>query len=140
MEPEVQKSDFADAPTVETSTVAGGSLAPASAEAGSPEYQELLEQVYSFLSNIPEFIGKIYGEYRQPIVTVGLIIVALVSVKLLLAILGAINEVPLLAPTFELVGMGYSGWFIYRYLLRASSRQELGSEFNTLKDQVLGQK
>jgi hypothetical protein len=52
--------------------------------------------------------------------------------------LGAINEIPLLAPTFELIGLIYSGWFLYRYLLKASNRQELFQDINSIKDQVLG--
>jgi len=58
---------------------------------------------------------------------------------LTLAILDAVNDVPLLAPTFELIGFGYSAWFIYRYLRTVAGRQELGNQFNHLKDEVLGQ-
>ena len=36
------------------------------------------------------------------------------------------------------VGMGYTAWFIYRYLWKASNRQELSRDFNSLKEQVLG--
>jgi hypothetical protein len=67
-----------------------------------------------------------------------LIFGSVVSVKLTLALLSAINEVPLLEPTFELVGLGYSVWFIYRYLLKASNRDELGKEFDKLKSQIVG--
>lgn len=38
----------------------------------------------------------------------------------------------------ELVGIGYTGWFVWRYLWKASTRQELFSEFDKLKSQVLG--
>ena len=50
----------------------------------------------------------------------------------------ALNDVPLLAPTFELIGMGYTAWFVYRYLLKASTRQELVQEFKSYKEQVTG--
>jgi hypothetical protein len=73
-------------------------------------------------------------------VTLGLIFGAVVSVKLTLALLDAINDIPLLAPTFELIGLAYTAWFIYRYLWKASTRQELSGDFNALKDQVLGGK
>lgn len=143
MEPELQKSDFADAGAdAQTTGVTAGdqsSLTNASGEA-APEWQQILEQVYGVLSDLPDFIGKFYGEYRQPVVTVGLIVAAVISVKLVFALLGAINEVPLLSPVFEIVGLSYSGWFVYRYLLRVSSRQELSGKFNDLKDQVIGNK
>lgn len=69
----------------------------------------------------------------------GLIVAAIVAVKVLLAVLDSLNDIPLVAPTFELIGIGYSAWFVYRYLLKASTRQELTHEITTLKSQVVGQ-
>ncbi|KAF7826128.1 protein CURVATURE THYLAKOID 1A, chloroplastic-like [Senna tora] len=42
---------------------------------------------------------------------------ALVAVWLSATLVGAINSVPLLPKLMELVGLGYTGWFVYRYLL-----------------------
>lgn len=42
---------------------------------------------------------------------------AVVAVWLSSIIVGAINSVPLLPKLMELVGLGYTGWFVYRYLL-----------------------
>jgi len=39
-----------------------------------------------------------------------------------------------------LIGMGYTGWFVYRYLLKASNRQELLTEVDSFKEQVVGKK
>jgi CAAD domains of cyanobacterial aminoacyl-tRNA synthetase len=97
------------------------------------------EQVSGFLATLPEYLGSFFNRYKQPLVTIGLIVGAIVAVKVLLAILDALNDIPLVAPTFELIGIGYSAWFVYRYLLKASTRQELTSEISTLKTQVLGQ-
>jgi hypothetical protein len=36
--------------------------------------------------------------------------------------------------------MGYSAWFIYRYVWKAENRRELVNDFNALKAQVLGSK
>jgi hypothetical protein len=44
----------------------------------------------------------------------------------------------LVAPLFELIGLGYTAWFVYRYLLSAASRQELSQEIQALKNQVFG--
>jgi hypothetical protein len=96
------------------------------------------EQVSGFLATLPEYLGNFFNRYRQPLVTVGLIVGAIVAVKVVLAILDALNDIPLVAPSFELIGIGYSAWFIYRYLLKASTRQELTSEIATLKTQVVG--
>ena len=97
------------------------------------------ELVSSFLGSMPEYLGTFFNKYKQPLVSVGLIVGAFVAVKVVLAVLGALNDIPLVAPTFELIGIGYSVWFVYRYLLNAASRKELTSEITTLKSQVMGQ-
>ncbi len=50
---------------------------------------------------------------------------AVVLLWLSSTIVGAINHVPLIPKVFELVGLGYTAWFVYRYLLFKESRQEL---------------
>ncbi|XP_059667165.1 protein CURVATURE THYLAKOID 1A, chloroplastic-like isoform X2 [Cornus florida] len=42
---------------------------------------------------------------------------AIVAVWLTSVFIGAINSVPVLPKIMELVGLGYTGWFVYRYLL-----------------------
>uniref|UniRef100_A0ABL6UTC8 Cyanobacterial aminoacyl-tRNA synthetase CAAD domain-containing protein n=1 Tax=Cannabis sativa TaxID=3483 RepID=A0ABL6UTC8_CANSA len=47
---------------------------------------------------------------------------AIVAVWLSSILVGAINSVPLLPKVMELVGLGYTGWFVYRYLLFKQKR------------------
>ncbi|MEH2169458.1 MAG: CAAD domain-containing protein [Nostoc sp.] len=102
------------------------------------EWLKYGEQISTFLATLPEYLGSFFNQYKQPLVTVGLIVGSILGVKVLLAILDALNDIPLVAPTFELIGIGYSAWFVYRYLLKASTRKELTSEITTLKSQVVG--
>ncbi|MBN3939122.1 MAG: CAAD domain-containing protein [Nostoc sp.] len=102
------------------------------------EWLKYGEQISTFLATLPDYLGSFFNQYKQPLVTVGLIVGSIVAVKVLLAILDALNDIPLVAPTFELIGIGYSAWFVYRYLLKASTRKELTSEITTLKSQVVG--
>jgi CAAD domains of cyanobacterial aminoacyl-tRNA synthetase len=102
------------------------------------EWLKYGEQISSFLGTLPEYAGTVFNRYRQPLTVLGLIVAAIVTLKVVLAILDALNDIPLIAPTFELIGIGYSAWFVYRYLLKASSRQELTSEITTIKKQVVG--
>ncbi len=111
-----------------------------SSEQSADQVRQIKERLVEFISGLQTFLGEFFDEYRQILVLVILLVGGGVSLKLLLAILGAINEVPLLNPVFEIVGIGYTTWFVYRYLLKAESRQELSSEINTLKNQILGQK
>lgn len=111
---------------------------PIGASASSEKMQQLGKQVAGFFAELPDYVGKFLSEYQNSLTTLVLIVGGLITVKVTLAVLDAINDVPLLAPTFELVGIGYSAWFIYRYLLQASTRQELAQEFKNLKGQVVG--
>lgn len=104
----------------------------------SRQVKQVWEKVSGLLGDLPDYVSEFFKRYRRPIVTVGLIIAAIIAVKLVLALLDAINDFPLLAPTFELIGLIYSGWFLYRYLLKASNRQELLGDIAAIRDQVLG--
>lgn len=102
--------------------------------------QQIKEQVISILSELPAYIGAFYEQYKSPLTVVGLILVSIVSLKVLLGVVNELNDIPLLAPTFELIGIGYTVWFVYRYLLRSSNRQQLGQEIQAIKEQVFGKK
>lgn len=104
----------------------------------SAEWQKYGEKIGEFLQDLPKYIGRFFAENKGLLGVIGLIFAALIAVKLTLAILDAVNDIPLIAPTFELIGFGYTAWFVYRYLLRASNRQELSKEIQALKQQVLG--
>ncbi|MEG4205740.1 glutamate--tRNA ligase [Microcoleus sp. Pol7_A1] len=102
--------------------------------------QQIKEQIISILSEFPAYIGSFYEQYKSPLTVIGVIVASIISLKVLLGIIDELNDIPLLAPTFELIGIGYTGWFIYRYLLRSSNRQQLGQEIQALKEQILGKK
>ncbi len=122
------------APVVEVKMESGPLATTPRLPQGSGELQALLAQASAYVAWVTDFFKS-----NQPaILKVGLVIGAIVTVKVALAVLSAINEIPLLAPTFETIGLGYSAWFLYRYLLKASSRDELSRDFDALKKEVLG--
>ena len=100
--------------------------------------QEYLSIGAGFLTRIFDILKDVIDSNQKLLVNLLLIFLGVIAVKVTLAIISAINDIPLLAPTFELVGLGYTGWFVYRYLLTNSSRQELAQEFEALKNQVMG--
>ncbi|PAN08148.1 hypothetical protein PAHAL_1G391600 [Panicum hallii] len=63
---------------------------------------------------------------------------AIVALWLTSVIVGAINSVPLLPKIMELVGLGYTGWFVYRYLLFKEGRKELADDIESLKKRIAG--
>ncbi|NJL81777.1 MAG: hypothetical protein HC890_00075 [Chloroflexaceae bacterium] len=115
-----------------------GMLSPAEAPLTEQPWQEYVDRALGYLSDVFDVIGTFAVTYREPLIKLLLVIIAVVSVYITLAVLGAIDNIPLLAPLLELVGLGYSLWFVIRYLLRASSREELSREIEAFKMQVLG--
>jgi hypothetical protein len=109
-----------------------------STQSFNAQWQQYGERVAAFLQTLPSYVTRFFTENKGPLGTIGLIVLALISVKLILALLDAIDDIPLIAPTLELIGIAYTGWFIYRYLLTAANRQELSEQIKMLKDRVVG--
>lgn len=101
-------------------------------------WQEWIDSIAGFLATIPEKFGAFFSSYKQPLVTLLIILSAIVTVRIVIAVLGAIDDIPLLSPVLELVGLGYAAWFVYRYLWKAENRQELFQEFEAFKSQIVG--
>jgi hypothetical protein len=116
----------------------GTIIAPGKLSAGDIDWRELLAPILDFLGKAPDSVGSFFSDYKKPLLTLILFLSGIVTVYITLAVLDAVNDIPLLAPIFELIGIGYTAWFVYRYLLRASTRSELVSEFESLKTQVVG--
>ena len=91
-----------------------------------------------FLAKITDYISDFISENEKLLVNLLLLFLAIIAVRVILAVLAAINDFPLLSPLFELIGLGYTSWFVYRYLWKESSRKELKDEFEVLKSQVMG--
>ena len=88
-------------------------------------WQRLGTQISVFLAQLPDYLGRLFNEYKQPIISVTLILAAIITFRVVLAVIDALNDIPLVAPTLELIGIGYSIWLVKRYLLQKSTRQEL---------------
>ncbi|OWY68084.1 hypothetical protein B7486_28300 [cyanobacterium TDX16] len=89
----------------------------------------IVSQVLTFLSNMFGILKDFFNRYRQAIISILIIVGAIVSLRVVLAVMDALNDVPLLEPTFQLIGIGYSAWFVSRYLLKPSTRQELAQKW-----------
>jgi len=111
-----------------------------SSDSVNQSLQPMKEEILAFISELPQNLGSFFKDYKRPLTTVGLIIATLITFKILVGLVEIINEIPLIKPTFETVGLGYSAWFIYRYLLKADNRKELSADFNILKEEILGKK
>lgn len=114
------------------------SAAEALTDEATKQVKQVWEKISGLLGDLPDYVSEFFKQYRRPIVTVGLILAAILAVKIVLALLDAVDDIPLLAPSLELIGLFYTGWFLYRYLLKASNRQELLDDISSIRDQILG--
>lgn len=83
-----------------------------------------LQAKYDAIENKPQFFLSCGG--------------ALVGLWFASIILGAVDRVPMIPKAFELVGLSYSAWFTWRYLLFKSSREELIQDVEDLKNKITG--
>lgn len=113
-------------------------LPPASETATARQWRQFSDRVSLILEKLPSDIARYFNQYKPQITTIALIVSAIIAVKVVLAILDAIDDIPLIAFVLELVGIAYSTWFISRYMLKASTRQELVAEINNIKKQIIG--
>ncbi|CAD7696867.1 unnamed protein product [Ostreobium quekettii] len=63
---------------------------------------------------------------------------ALVVLWVASGVVSVVNSIPLVPKAMELVGLVYSAWFVYRYLLFKSSREELLADIESLKEKISG--
>ncbi len=141
----VESTQTADTTTIEVPAnplgmSAGGSapITKISPDMSSANLPDWMKQSADILTEVPNYLGQIYQNNKSAVTTLGLFFGAIVGIKLTLAVLSAVNEIPLLAPTFEMVGIGYTVWFVWRYLLQAATRNELTSEIDGLKSEIFG--
>ncbi len=143
METELQQQQYVDAASQNRIEALKGleagnlpMLPPASET--EEQWQRIGRQISTFLAQLPEYIGRFYQEYKLPIISFALLVITVTTLRIFLAVLNAINDIPLVSPILELIGLGYTVWFTFRYLLKGSTRQELVAEIRLLQKQILG--
>ncbi|MBE8967447.1 CAAD domain-containing protein [Nostocales cyanobacterium LEGE 12452] len=143
MNTELQQEQYADTASPNQIKELKGSesgnlamLPPASEN--EEQWQKIGRQISIFLAKIPEYIGSFYQEYKSLIISFALLVITVTALRIFLAVLNAINDIPLVSPFLQLIGLGYTIWFTFRYLLKDSTRQELAVDIRLLKKQILG--
>ncbi|MEH2418405.1 CAAD domain-containing protein [Nostoc sp.] len=128
MDTELQQQQYVDAASQSQIEELKGSesgnlamLPPSSVN--EQQSQTIGRQISIFWAKIPEYIGRFYQEYKLPIISFALLVIAVTALRIFLAVLNAINDIPLVSPFLQLIGLGYTIWFTFHYLLKDSTRQ-----------------
>jgi len=68
-----------------------------------------------------------------------LVVAGLITLWASFALVNALEKLPLIPDFFEIVGILFSGWFVYRYLLFKPDREELVKLIDEAKAKITGQ-
>jgi hypothetical protein len=108
------------------------------ANSAAQNWQEIQSNTKTFFEDVSSSTIAFFKNNRQLWTTLGIVFLAIISVKLLFAGLNAIEDIPLVAPLLKIIGLVYLVWFVVRYLLRQRDRQELLQKIEHTKTEVLG--
>jgi valyl-tRNA synthetase len=75
-------------------------------------------------------------QLKTPAIAFGILVGVLIALKLVSAVLSAVDSLVLISPLLKVVGLGYSVWFVNRYLLHSENRQELSQKWTGLIEQI----
>ena len=79
---------------------------------------------------IPESIATVAdGKYWDGIKIIALTVVSLIGLKVAVFVGNTALDIPVFGTSFEIIGLGYVAWFIFRYILNAEARRELLSKY-----------
>lgn len=97
-----------------------------------------IKSVADSINELPKNFSEFVLDYRSFLAVLGYGTLAIVSVYICSAVIDAIEDIPIIAPLFEIVGLGYVIWFIWRYLFTVSRRQDFKQEVDSIKVNLLG--
>jgi len=102
------------------------------------QWQRFSQPATEFLDKLPDYVSDFLNENRQVIFTVLSILLAIITIRGILALLKTIHSLPLISLFFEIIGLSYTTWFTFRYLLQSQTREELVQRISDFKLRTFG--
>ncbi|KZV49951.1 hypothetical protein F511_39960 [Dorcoceras hygrometricum] len=90
-------------------------------------------------NSIVKSVQNVWDKSEDRVALIGLGFAGVVGLWAAIKLISTIDKVPLVPGFLELVGIVYSSWFIYRYLLYKPDREELFQTVNKSISDILGQ-
>lgn len=82
--------------------------------------------------------GNLAPKYQKPLLTTTIILSSLVTLYVVLSLVDAVDDIPLIGSLLEEIGVGYSIWFTFRYLVLAKTRSELSAQIKMWLQEISG--
>lgn len=95
-------------------------------------------QIEDFFNDPMKYVSAFWQEYKPIVYILGAILAALFALNVVFGIIGFVTNLPIISGLLELVGIGYTIWFVNRYMMKAETRQELSQKMEVMKQDVIG--
>lgn len=95
-------------------------------------------EVAAELPEIVKIIREAWDKLDDKYAVTSLAFATLLALYGSIGLISAIDRLPLLPGLFELIGIGYSGWFAYRYLVFKPDRESLFAKVKNIYSDVIG--
>ncbi|CAK9258359.1 unnamed protein product [Sphagnum jensenii] len=105
----------------------------------SVEASEATDELEDTLKSALKSVQEAWDKLDDKLAVGGLGFAALIVLWASTGLIGAIDKLPLIPAVFEFVGILFSGWFVYRYLLFKPDREELLKVIDDAKSKITGQ-
>lgn len=125
-------------PDAETLVTYDRSTVEEAADTAEETLDDIQGKVTRFLEKLPDDASAFFNNNRQAFNTLGLILLGFLGLRVLFAVLDAIDDIPLMAFFLKVTGLVYLTQFVWRYLMRASDRQRLAQNIEQIKNDLLG--
>jgi hypothetical protein len=101
-------------------------------------WQSLQFQANAFLETAKENFITLFRNNRQIFYALGWIFLTFFGIKILLAVMNAVDDIPFVTFFLKLIGLLYVVRFVQRYLVRANNRQEFIRMIDHAKTEFIG--
>lgn len=126
------------APQITSPAVAQDGTDGLSLTAIQAEVVDFWETMRPLLEEPLTYISRFFQDVQRPGFTVLLLVAVWVTLRILGALIGAIETVPLLAPTLRLIGLGYTLWFARQNLLTSEQRRQTWAIADRWRREIVG--
>ena len=138
VEPAVQPEAIASIPPDKPPLVTPDGASGLNLTGVQAEVMDFWETMRPLLEEPLTYISRFFQDVRRPGFTVLLLVAVWVTLRILGALIGAIETVPLLAPTLRLIGLGYTLWFARQNLLTSEQRRQTWAIADRWRREIVG--
>ncbi|GAQ91474.1 photosystem I subunit psaP [Klebsormidium nitens] len=104
-----------------------------------PEVESEVDDVSEQLKEQLKGVQNWWDKQEDKLAIVGLGVSGIVALWASSGLLSSIDRLPVLPGFFEFVGILFTGWFVYRYLLFKPDREELAQLVDETKKKITGE-